>query len=727
MGFGFGQGQRAAMRALAAEADLGDVFGPPPPEIAPVARAAGARSPRIMRQGLPKFRPSLLRPMLRLMGMLAISALFVFLLAQRLADVDVSATWAAIGHVPPAAWAAALALTAGAFWAVGQYDAVLHRHFETGVAARAARRAGTCAIAVSQTIGLGVVTGAILRWRMLPDQSFWLASRLTVAVALSFLAGWAVVTSAAVVVLGMGGFSGWAWAVLGAAGLAVALCLYAPPAPFRWPNLGTISALVMLCAVDTLAAGCALYVLIPADLGLSLAALLPAFLLAYGAGLLSGTPGGIGAFELSLLALLPDVPEAPLLTAVLCWRLAYFVAPALIGAAVAMRGPRADADDAAADTAADTAAGTAADGAAKTALASARLLRDTQSCPWAVTARKPAEYGLLAQGEHRFLSAIGSGWMVAPRGHVLVAMLDPILHPNSPCAAAKLLDVLAHHAKATARMPALYKVSARHAARARASGWRAIRIAREAVLTPACFDLALPARAALRRKLRRAEAAGVVVEHLGQDQLPMATLAQIAQNWARLHGGERGFSMGRFAEPYIRQQRVYVARVGGVILGFVTFHTSAREWALDLMRAQAGLPDGAMHALVIAALRDAASSGVARLSLAAAPESAFAAAGGGAGRALRHLAPLLRGLRLDTGQGLRQFKDSFAPHWQGRYLCARSRLALLAAAASIARAVAFPRKLPNLPQDNAKTEPICDNRFALPVAIWHGKTKISAN
>ena len=689
MGFGFGQGQRAAMRALAAETDLDDVFGADAPDFAQAPAKAGRKMP-------------LNGQLTRLFIMLAISALFVGLLAQRLAEVDFSATWAAVGLVSPFAWAGALALTAAAFWAVGQYDVVLHRHFETGVDARAARAAEISAIAVSQTIGLGVITGAILRWRMLPDQSFWLASRITVAVALSFLAGWAVVTAVAVLTFGMGGYSGFAWAVLGAAGLATALCVFAPRAPFRWPNLRTISALALLCAVDTLAAACALYVLLPADLGLSLAVLLPAFLLAYGAGLLSGTPGGIGAFELSLLALLPHVPEAPLLAAVLCWRLAYFVLPALLGAAVAIRGPR-----------------------PRTSAPPAQLLGDVQCCAFASAARAPAEYGLLAQGEHRFLSGGGCGWMVAPRGHVLVGLLDPIFGKGAASSRDKPLEMIENMAQATGRIPALYKVSTRTAARARTSGLRAVRIAREAVVAPATFDLNTPARAALRRKLRRADAAGVVVAHVGQDLLPMARLAEIAQNWARLHGGERGFSMGRFSASYIETQRVYVAQVGGVILGFVSFHTSAQEWALDLMRSENTLPDGAMHAMIVAALRDAGALGVPRLSLAAAPETAFMA--GRAAWALRQIRPLARLARLDAGHGLRQFKEAFAPKWQPRYICARGWPELLVASASIARAVAFPRKLGAIPEEVAKIAASRDKRFALPVAIWHGKTKISSN
>jgi hypothetical protein len=72
MGFGFGQGQRAAMHMLAAETDLDDVFGAGGPDF--------AQTP----QELPRKSP-LNGQLLRLGVMLTISALFVGLLTQRLA------------------------------------------------------------------------------------------------------------------------------------------------------------------------------------------------------------------------------------------------------------------------------------------------------------------------------------------------------------------------------------------------------------------------------------------------------------------------------------------------------------------------------------------------------------------------------------------------------------------------------------------------------------------
>lgn len=158
----------------------------------------------------------ILRHVLRAGLSVALSIGFLWLLADRWAAIDTQALSSAFANLTAGQWLAALALTAASFWAVGRYDAVLHSHFATRTPPAVARRAGVCAIAVSQTLGLGLISGAILRWRMLPEISLWQATRLTAAVALSFLASWAVVTSMVLVVLPDAPYRTWAF---------VALCL----------------------------------------------------------------------------------------------------------------------------------------------------------------------------------------------------------------------------------------------------------------------------------------------------------------------------------------------------------------------------------------------------------------------------------------------------------------------------------------------------------------------
>ena len=580
---------------------------------------------------------------------LGLCALFLWLLSQRLAHLDLADLRAGFSNVTTPHWLAALALTGVSFWAIGHYDAVLHRHFATGLPENITRRAGICAIAVSQTLGLGVITGAVLRWRMLPGQSLWLATRLSVAVALSFLAGWAVVTALVLLALPDAPFKLQAAAVLTIAATLTLLSLIAPRARFRWPNAFTLSRLLGLAAIDTLAAAAAFHMLCPELLALPFVSLLPAFLLALGAGLASGTPGGVGPFEMTLLALLPTEPQAPLLAAVLAWRGCTYAVPALLGAALAIKGP-------------------------------GPVAATPRPGPNQLTQASRAETSLWHQGEHDLIGSTAATLLAARTPHLLIALFDPVAGR-----AEASLQALHRVARAEARLPVLYKCSARTAACARKYGLRPLLIAQEAWLDPRSFRLNASSRASLRRKLRRAEAAGVRISGPTSAQTcPWQALDNIAATWASANGGERGFSMGRYARSYLEQQRLYIAWHDGQPIAFVSFHHSAQEWALDLMRHGSNLPDGTMQLLIQTAISDAARQGLPRLSLAAVPSLAPHS-----NRALR-----LTHAALDDCAGLFRFKSSFAPQWQPLYMLAPNRATLALAAAEIARAVLRPHALP---------------------------------
>lgn len=597
---------------------------------------------------------------------LALTAGVLWLLADRWAEIDTAALAEAFARLRPQQWALAVMFTAVSFWAVGRYDAVLHRHFTTGVPDQTARRAGVCAIAVSQTLGLGLISGAILRWRMLPGVSLWQATRLTAAVALSFLAGWAVVTAATLVLLPSAPCRGWAALVLGLALTVAALCAIGPRLPglhVRWPNGFSLTRLVGLCAVDALAAALAFHALMPTGTALPFMTLLPAFLLALGAGLALGTPGGMGPFEVSLLALLPAVPNAEVLATVMAWRLIYYALPAVLGAGMAIRGPRVR------------------------ALPRPQETRLPRSCR--------AEAGLCHQGSVGWIAVGGQPWLAARSGHTLTALLDPMGNKD-PADLDRALHGLNHLARAEGRLAVIYKASARLAARARACGYATRRIGWEAQISVPDYRLSSSSRSGLRRKLRQADTAGVTVHPCQTATAPWEALDRIAAVWAKAHGGERGFSMGRHARDYLSHQRLYIAWARDRPIAYASFHIAPTEWALDLIRHEEGLPDGTMHSLIQAAIDDAARAGVPRLSLAAVPDGVFGA---------RDLAArLIAAVAPETAAtGLYQFKSSFAPRWTPLYLATPGRLGMVLAALSLWRAITRPGPLwPEIEQNDAE-------------------------
>lgn len=553
----------------------------------------------------------------RLALTIGLSGLFLALLLRRLQDVDPGSVLHAMREIGLLPWMAALAATWVSFRAVAGYDRTLHCHLATGIDPDRAGRAGFSAIAIGQTVGLGVVSGALVRWRMLPELGLAGALRLSVLVALSFLLAWATVCALVLVLFPVPSLAPFAPLVLagvlllGGAGLV-------RPRPWM-PNLIVQGRLIGLAAVDCLAAGAALWLLLPGDIGF--APFLAVFLVALGAGLVSGSPAGLGAFEIVLLSLMPGLGQADLLAGVVAWRVAYYALPAIVGAVVAlMPAP----------------------------------VRGKGSSPLAPPGL--AEAGLAAQGD---LAWHAGGFLAGRTRHGLVALAD-----------VADLRRFRHAARDEGRWPLLYKAPPRAALRARAAGLVVLPVAREAWLRPLEFRLETPERAGLRRKLRKAAAAGVSCAP--EDRPDWDELGAVNAAWRAVRGGEHGFSMGRFAPDYLAGQLVVVARRAGRVVGFASFHRAGsgpgRIWTLDLMRPDPDAPEGTAQALVLAAIEAARSEGVPRLSLAAVPIGSDPAERGVIARLGRTACGQMRGLC--------QFKEGFAPRWRRLYIAGPSLAAL---------------------------------------------------
>ncbi len=610
-------------------------------------------------------------------------AAFLWALRDRVASLDPAAILAAFAQVSAVQWAVAILATFLSFAALAQYDALIHRMLATGTDPRAARRAGWAAIALSQTIGFGLVSGALVRWRMLPATSLAQATKITATVAATFLAAWAVLTAHVLLLvpvrlpglplLAVQGLALFGLALGGGLGLAALIrpALRLGRFTLRLPPLAVAGRILALAALDTGLAALALWALLPAGAELPLLALYPAFLLALGAGFVSGTPGGVGPFEITLVTLLPGPAAPDLLAAILGWRVVYYAAPAALAMALVALRP-----------------------GAAVAAGHDRLLppaaRPTPRLAHLLGAAPQAELGLLRQGEHGvwLTSDKQGGWVLGRSPQALVALLDPF----GTASVAALLPELRRLARDEGRLACLYKISPRIAAQARAAGWVVAPVASEVWLDPRRFTLESAARAGLRRKLRKAQKAGLRVETrcgpLGAAEA--AALPALARAWAQARGGERGFSMGRFAPDYLAGQMRMLAWHNGALAGFASFHANAAEWVLDLMRPAADAPDGTMQALVAEAIAEAARCGVARLSLAALPPLAAGIDG--------PAAHIWRQAEKGAGAaGLRQFKMSFAPQLSARYIAAPSRAALALAAADIARTIHRPPPLPAAP------------------------------
>lgn len=564
----------------------------------------------------------------------------LWILIGQFPEMTQGGVWAQVRAVSAGNWMLAVSCTLLSFWALGRYDAIAHRQLGTGLRERHGRFAGQVAIAFSQTIGFGLATGTFARWRMIPGLSTWTSLQLTLFVSVSFL----VALSAIVAMFWIARVSlilaGVVAAAL-AAGTAVLLFFY--PAitvygrKFNLPSIPTAGSVLHWTAVDIAAAGTALYVLMPQGT-VSYSDLMTAYVIALGIAVFSGAPGGVGPFELAFTALLSHHDAGALAAGIICFRLVYFAIPALIGALFLLMPPR-----------------------------TSQFLTDSYKT-------MPFRHGVFPHAETAVVRQTGGELIVARRtklavlrlGQTCLAMFDPIGRRK-----ASAFKLLTRVAKSGNKIPAIYKASPATAVTARKLGWKVVKVAEDAIIDPGSFTESGSNKRQLRRKLRSVESAGIKVSasYTLQD---LPRMSQIDHAWQMMNGTARGLSMGRFSPDYVARQIVFTARRDDQIEAYLSLHIARDEWALDLMRSSPLCPDGTMHALVVAAIKAAKRHDIARFSLAACPSHA--------------LAP-------KSGKGLRQFKETFAPRWQPRYLIAPSWSGLSLAALDIAYAVHNPAPL----------------------------------
>ena len=428
----------------------------------------------------------------------------IWLLATRVDASTLTQLPSAIRAVPLSLCFMAAGFAALSFWAVARYDGVAHRHFQTGVKAQQARISGFAAIAIAQTAGFGILTGAAVRWRMLPDLGLSVALHLSTLVSITFMLALAFLTALACLILPAPAWLSWP-----AAGVAFLLPTalltfsFAPlGAPLRHrlrlPSLRASGAILGWAALDISAAAAALYLLIPAtDIGF--AVFLPAILLALGAAMVSGAPGGVGPFELVLFSLLPSVPTPDLIAGIVVFRTLYYAAPALIGVLmVFLPSPSSQ-----------------------------------QAAPPPAFPRLPdlkPEIGILAQNGGRLVHHDHGAFALWTTTQTATMLFDPMAGP-----ARQSFDHLAEVARQGNLLPCVYKCGAKTASAARTAGWRIVRIADDYHLNLQTYDPDAPARRGLRRKLRKAERAGIQVQRA--KTLPLEAMAKVDAAWQAAHGG----------------------------------------------------------------------------------------------------------------------------------------------------------------------------------------------
>ncbi len=620
----------------------------------------------------------------RMLGCSLIVVPILYLLQQHLAEMDKAQIAEALRAISLQSIAVAGLFTAFSLMAVARYDVLAIRQLGLDVPQKVAVRGGFVAVSIGQTLGFGIIVGAIARWRFYRGYGLGPteAGMISAIVTIGFLNGFAIILSICAIIApeGLVTLSGLSPAFIRAIAasvlvLAAGIMIASVIKPhvtvagrvLSMPKLRVVRSQVVLAALDTIPAAIALWVLIPSDIAPALVVVVPVYLAALGMGLVSNTPGGLGVLELACLMALPVLPPEQLLAALIAYRGIYFGVPAVI--AVAMLVAREiQGRDAKTQLSAQSAAPLATIGG---------ILGDS--------GRADAQLALLGDKSFIISDDCDAFLMYAASGNSLIALSDPV---GAEGRWAELLVKFEAEAKARMLAPAFYKTGPEFTDFLQMQGHFCTQIASEGVVGLAEYSTSGSSKRELRRKLKLAGSVELI-RHAAGDA-PLGRFGQVSDSWAASKGGERGFSMGYFKPDYLARFASIEARLDGQTVGFLSLWTSGdgREHGLDVMRLTENAPDGTMHALVHHGIAWAKEQGATRFALCAVP---FMIANPPQNMVERALSWFYDNKpKIHGSAGLYRFKNAFRPDWEPRFGAAPGMISAAIAARDVAALINGP-------------------------------------
>ena len=255
------------------------------------------------------------------------------------------------------------------------------------------------------------------------------------------------------------------------------------------------------------------------------------------------------------------------------------------------------------------------------------------------------------------------------RGRTALALGDPICPPQ--LVKAGLEDFVAYCERQD-WIPAFYQVDSEREYRELA--FTLVPIGSEALIPTRTFALEGKERRGLRYAVKRSEKEGVRFCFMtGPEALAAYSqqLHAVSGTWLQSRRGpELSYSLGTLStltDPDITVGLAFAA--AGRLEAFVSWlPVPARKgWTLDLMRRRPDSVYGAIEALIVKSIEEAAGKGIDEVSLGVAPR--VIAAGDASGAVDRALRTMYWGLdRFQRSQTLARFKAKFCPSWEDRYL-----------------------------------------------------------
>lgn len=283
---------------------------------------------------------------------LGILVLSVVVLGRTISNLHWSELRAALAATSLEQILAACALTACSYLALTGYDAVALRQLRVHVPYRVTALGSFTSFAISFTLGFPLITAATVR--------YWIYSRvglsaakvasLTFIAGLSFWLGMALVIGFAMVIqpdeiTDVNRLKGWINLIIGLSILGAMMFYLAwvsrghrrvsvQGLRLELPGLTLTLSQLLLGVIDLACAAGALFVILPAGHGLDFISFCAAYVLGCLLGIASHMPGGIGAFEATMLNAVPAPSAEALFASLLLFRVIYYVGPFILALAL---------------------------------------------------------------------------------------------------------------------------------------------------------------------------------------------------------------------------------------------------------------------------------------------------------------------------------------------------------------------------------------------------------
>jgi len=276
---------------------------------------------------------------------IAIAALAAWVVFQRVEKIDFEEVAEHLSSLPPATVITALLCAAGIYITIGLYEGIAVRLASGRTLRWPAFRTAVIANPLGRAIGVAMVSGGALRYRMYAPEGLSLkqigAVILLVAMPYVFGVGWLIDVSlllhlkeasrafqlplaavAAFGVLGLAKDVGW---------LAFVATRTRPLVlrgqSIRLPSLRDALVQIAFGLTQISLMTTILYLFMPPELNMTWPAFVAVYCIAFVAGQMSNVPAGLGVLEAALFLMLPHVPPGKLVGSVLAYRAVYELVP----------------------------------------------------------------------------------------------------------------------------------------------------------------------------------------------------------------------------------------------------------------------------------------------------------------------------------------------------------------------------------------------------------------